>query len=88
MMKLSLNKLDLNPDKAGGLEIAVKGFRGDSSLEPVQVFIEFYNGKLAVHVWDGSSADAKTHIILESSQKRRMKNGVLRHSADLTGEGA
>lgn len=64
-MKLSLSKEQLA--HPGGLEIAVEGFKGDaSSKNPVQVFIEFYNNKLAVHVWDGSSEDCKTHLIKEA----------------------
>lgn len=64
-MKLTLSKEALaNTGPEGGLEIAVQGFAGDASKEPVQVFIEFYNGQLAVHVWDGTSEDANTHIIM------------------------
>jgi hypothetical protein len=37
-----------------GLEIAVEGFKGDIGDEvPSQVFMEVYDGKLRVHVWNG-----------------------------------
>lgn len=45
-----------------GFEIAVKGFQGDVSKTPVQVFVEVYKGKLWVRVWDGSSEDAIHNI--------------------------
>jgi hypothetical protein len=48
---------------ADGLEIGVKGFRGDPTADdsqPTQVFIEVYKGKLSVHVWDGSSQDPQS----------------------------
>ncbi len=49
-----------------GLEIGVKGFRGDPTADdtqPTQVLIEVYEGKLSVHVWDGSSEDPQSmHI--------------------------
>lgn len=44
---------------AEGLEISVKGFKGDQSCEetPCQIFIEVYEGKLRINTWDGSSQD-------------------------------
>jgi len=48
------------------LEIGVKGFQGDPGSDEgrsTQVFIEVYEGKLSVHVWDGSSEDPQSiHI--------------------------
>jgi hypothetical protein len=67
-MKLTLRKEDLMSESGGGLEIAVDGFAGDSGVKPTQVFIEFYDGKLAVHVWDGSSEDATTRIVIPQVQ--------------------
>ena len=58
-MRIDLNKEQLLPNN--GIEISIEGFKGDSGKRPVQVFIEYYRGKLAVHVWDGSSE--VTHII-------------------------
>jgi len=49
-----------------GLEIGVKGFRsnpGDHERFPSQVYIEVYEGKLRVCVWDGRSEDPATHDI-------------------------
>jgi hypothetical protein len=51
---------------AEGLEISVKGFKSsptDHESEPVQVFIEVYEGKLRIHTWDGSSHDPATVVI-------------------------
>lgn len=45
-----------------GLEIAVKGYKGDNGVEPTQVYVEHYEGSLRVHVWDGSGEDP-THSI-------------------------
>lgn len=49
-----------------GLEIGVFGFRDNptTALEfPSQIFIEVYEEKLRVHVWDGTSEDPQTIII-------------------------
>jgi len=69
-MRINLNTAELHPDN-GGLEISVDGFKGDSGARPTQVFVEFYGGKLAVHVWDGSSADAHTHVIQKAIPMQR-----------------
>ncbi len=56
-------QLDASPR---GLEIGIKGFRGDPTAadgQPTQVCIEFYEGKLKVHVCDGASEDAQTITI-------------------------
>lgn len=48
------------------LEIGVIGFNSnptDAEAQPSQVCIEVYEGKLRVHVWDGSSQDPQTTII-------------------------
>jgi hypothetical protein len=38
-----------------GLAVTVAGFKGDVGHEvPSQVFIEIYEGRLRVHVWDGA----------------------------------
>lgn len=63
-MRIELNKEELaNTTGHTGLEISVKGFQGDAGAIPTQVYIEYYEGKLAIHVWDGSSQDCHTHII-------------------------
>lgn len=57
-----------------GLSISVAGFKGDISGEPPsQVFIELYNGKLRVHVWNGTEDPAITTEI-ERSQTRCAKS--------------
>jgi len=49
-----------------GLEISVKGFKSsptDHESDPIQVFIEHYDGKLRIHAWDGSSQDPASVVI-------------------------
>ena len=59
-------KIEFNEDELGsgkdGLEIAVKGFKG---YENSQVYIEVYEGKLAVRVWDGMQEDPVTTVKIE-----------------------
>jgi hypothetical protein len=56
----------------GGLEIAVEGFNGDAQEYPAQVFIEFYEGKLQIHIWDGSREDPiATHIIPRAKPSKK-----------------
>jgi hypothetical protein len=63
-MKLVLRKEEINSNGGpGGLEIAVEGFQGDVSVQPVQIYLEYYHRKLRVHVWDGSSEDCVSTII-------------------------
>jgi len=48
------------------LEIGVKGFQGNPTADDsqsTQVFIEIYEDKLSVHVWDGSSEDPQSIYI-------------------------
>lgn len=56
-----------------GIEIGVKGFQSDPSCdpsEPTQIYIELYEGKLHVHVWDGSSEDPQTIKIDAAAQSQ------------------
>lgn len=57
-------KLILAPEQVAyprGLTITVEGFRGDiTNSVPSQVFIEFYEGKLRVHVWNGGEDPVST----------------------------
>ena len=60
-MKLQLDTHSLGTGPAA-LEIGVKGFQGDPTAadeDPSQVYIEIYEGKLRVCVWDGSSKTRK-----------------------------
>jgi hypothetical protein len=54
-MRIELEKEQISNDL--GIEIAVRGFQGDIGAVPAQVFVEYHDGKLRVHVWDGSSED-------------------------------
>ena len=40
-----------------GIEMAVRGFQGDTGVIPTQVYVEYYEDKLKVYVWDGSDED-------------------------------
>jgi len=57
-----------------GLEIGVRGFQSsptDHKQFPSQVYIEVYEGKLRVCVWNGSSEDpAAIHVIEPLGAKR------------------
>lgn len=47
-----------------GVEIFVAGFKHDSAEHnATQVYIEVWDGKLLIHVWDGSGEDPKTIAI-------------------------
>lgn len=63
-MRCIVNSLDLS--HGNGLEIVVKGFQHEPGAEigcGAQVFVEIWEGKLRIHVWDGSSQDPQTTII-------------------------
>lgn len=68
---MGANRIELTADvvrgeDGKGLEIFVEGFRHDPTATDdagTQVFIEVYNGKLQVRVWDGSSEDPQTIVI-------------------------
>ena len=57
-------QLTLQPEQLTyplGLSISVEGFKGDIGHElPSQVFIEVYEGKLRVHVWNGGDDPVST----------------------------
>jgi hypothetical protein len=69
-MRLVLNKRELRNKGNGGLEIAIEGYTGDPQEKTpgTAVFIEYYEGKLQVHVWNGTQSDCQT-IILEEKLK-------------------
>jgi hypothetical protein len=52
-MRIDLDRSELGTG-SNGLEIAVKGFAG---YQNAQIYVEIYNDKLQVHVWDGSQED-------------------------------
>ena len=67
-MKLQVTKKDLTNQGSGGLEIKIKNCPGDPTEdEPgTSVFIEYYEGKVQVHVWDGNQQDCQTIILKQS----------------------
>ncbi|GAG97400.1 unnamed protein product [marine sediment metagenome] len=57
-MKIVVTPKEL--EKVNGIEISVTGYKADpSTTEPIQVYIEVYNGLLRVHTWTGEQ-DPKT----------------------------
>ena len=72
----------VRPDEVAhpnGLSISVQGFRGDRGSEPPsQVFIEVYNGKLRVHVWNGGEDPASTTEIERLERRRPARKKAVR----------
>jgi hypothetical protein len=66
-LKLSQHELD-NSQGSGGLEIVIEGCKGDplDKKPGTAVFIEKYEGKVQVHVWDGTQSDCQTIILKET----------------------
>jgi hypothetical protein len=61
-IELPLDKLDNNTG-AGGIEIKIPGFKNNPACpEEGQIFIEYYEGVIKVHVWKGEQ-DPETTII-------------------------
>jgi hypothetical protein len=56
-MELNLTKEDINNNRgAGGLGIHIQGVLGspaDPELNTCPIFIEYYQEKVLVHIWDG-----------------------------------
>lgn len=67
-MKMQFTKDELSNKGAGGLEIKINGCPGDPTEdEPgTSVFIEYYEGKVQVHVWDGTKQDCDTIVLKQS----------------------
>lgn len=52
-MDLNIRKEQL-AEHHGGLSINIPGFKGNpTEIEPSQIYIEYYEGKLLVHIWRG-----------------------------------
>lgn len=63
-MRIELDPKQIRGARGEGLEIVVKGFNGCPADElPAQVYVELYEGRLKVHVWDGSSEGPQTTTI-------------------------
>jgi len=63
--KITLDNNDIANDcgGGGGIEISVKGFKASKQdYEQVQVFIERYDGKTQIHVWNNTN-DPVTFIL-------------------------
>jgi hypothetical protein len=72
-MKLRLTQKELvNQGGDGGLEISIESCVGDPQEKSpgTAVFIEKYDGKIQVHVWDGNEQDCKTFILKQYKQRR------------------
>ncbi len=66
MIKAGLKKCIVSKEEidnnggGGGIEIKIPGFKGNPQCpHEGQIFIEYYEGKIAVHVWNGD-ADPET----------------------------
>jgi hypothetical protein len=62
-MRLEFSASEIDGAIGHGLEIDVSGFAGsptDENGHRAQVYIEAYEGKLRINVWDGSSEDPQT----------------------------
>jgi len=61
-IELAIEDIDNNKGGAG-LEIRVPGFKGSpESPDDGQIFIEYYEGKVRVHVWNGDQDPITTEI--------------------------
>ena len=61
-LQLLSKNLDNNAG-GGGLAILVPGFKGNPECPTdAQIFIEYYEGKIRVHVWNGSSDPVTTEL--------------------------
>ena len=71
-MKLQLKPAQIeHPNK---LEISVEGFAGDSGgVQPSQVLLEIYEGKLQVHVWNGNAEDPCATVRIEPVELAPLK---------------
>jgi len=68
-MKIIAKARDLDGDQGRGIDICVLGFKGHpNEVEPSQVFMEVYDGKLRIHVWTGESENPQT-IAIDPEEK-------------------
>jgi hypothetical protein len=65
-IKLNFTKKQLdNNEGSGGLEIKIKGCRGDplDTRPGTALFLEYYEGKVQLHVWTNAQQDCQTIIL-------------------------
>ena len=66
-IELSMKDVDNNKG-GGGFSIKIPGFKANPACpDDGQVFIEFYDGKLRVHVWNGDQDP--TSIIIDKEEE-------------------
>jgi len=66
-MRIEVDADELKYEKGHGVEIFVKGFEGNpanSEETDSQIFIESYEGKVRIHVWN-ATMDPVTFELLE-----------------------
>jgi hypothetical protein len=71
-IRMSLSKKQLDNNKgSGGLEITIKDCIGNpQEKEPgTSIFLEYYQGKFQVHVWDGTQQDPTTIVLKKRKSK-------------------
>lgn len=63
-MELKITKEEIdNNEGSGGLEIKVPGFKANPACpDDGQIFIEYYEGKVRIHVWNGDQNPITTEI--------------------------
>jgi hypothetical protein len=66
-MRLLINQRDLGKSEEGyghGLEIGIDGLVGDpTGSSPSSIFIEYYQGKVQLHIWTDGKQDPQTIIL-------------------------
>jgi hypothetical protein len=68
-MRLKLSQQELDKQSGNeGLEIVIEGCTGDplETSPGTSIYIEKYEGKVQVHIWDGTQADCQTIILKET----------------------
>lgn len=74
--KITLDAKDIDNEYGGGggLEISVKGFKANNQDdEQVQVFIERYDGKTQIHVWNNTN-DPVTFVLEKEDDNPEKEN--------------
>ena len=70
-MRVEINADDIDYSTGRGLEIYVKGFKGNpanAEEQDSQVFIESYDGKIRIHVWNDTFDPVSFELIERESK--------------------
>jgi lipoate synthase len=72
---LTITADDIDYDKGAGIYIRVKGFHGNNEEPPddrTQILLEYFEGKLKVHVWNDSNSSVYDHEIEPRPQYKKV----------------